>query len=386
MPKQFDREINRKKSDSIKWNLYDPDILPMWVADMDFSAPQPVIQALQSRVEHGVFGYAGDPAELRKVIIDRFAEKYRWAIKPEDIIFTPGVVVGFNIAAHAVSQPDGEILIQPPVYPPFFKAGSYADLKTIENPLVQDVNGYYGIDFDDFEQKITGNTRMFLLCNPHNPVGRVFRRDELERMAAICLRHNVIICSDEIHGDLIFKGQQHIPLGSINPEIAKRTITLMAPSKTFNIAGLDCSFAVIPDKEIREQYLKAMKGITGNTNMLGITAALAAYQAGTPWLEDLMIYLQDNRDHLKRTLDAEMPEIKMVSPEGTYLAWLDCRQAGLNESPYDFFLKNARIAFNNGDAFGTGGKGFVRMNFGCTRATLNEALNRMKSALQRSKD
>jgi cystathionine beta-lyase len=241
------------------------------------------------------------------------------------------------------------------------------------------------VDYEDFERKISANTRMFLLCNPHNPVGRVFRRDELERMAEICLRHNVLICSDEIHGDLIFQGNQHIPLGSISPEIARKTITLMAPSKTFNIAGLDCSFAVIPDKEVREQYLKAMKGITGNTNMLGITAAIAAYQSGTPWLEDLMIYLQENRDHLKRTLAAEMPGIKMVSPEGTYLAWLDCRQAGLTESPYDFFLKNARIAFNNGDMFGTGGKGFVRMNFGCTRSTLNEALNRMKSALEKLK-
>jgi cystathionine beta-lyase len=386
MPKQFDREIDRRKSDSIKWNLYDSDVLPMWVADMDFSAPNPVIQALQSRVEHGVFGYAGDPAELRAVIVTRFADKYHWEIKPDDIVFTPGVVVGFNIAAHSVSQPGGEILIQPPVYPPFFKTGSYADLKTVENPLIQDESGNYGIDFDDFEKKFTGSTRMFLLCNPHNPVGRVFRQEELERMAEICLRKNVLICSDEIHGDLIFQGHRHIPLGSLSPEIAKHTITLMAPSKTFNIAGLDCSFAVIPNKEIREQYLNAMKGITGNTNMLGITAALAAYQAGTPWLEDLMVYLQDNRDHLKRTIDKEMPGIKMVSPEGTYLAWLDCRQAGITESPYDFFLKNARIAFNNGDAFGTGGKGFVRLNFGCTKATLNEALSRMKTALQKLND
>jgi cystathionine beta-lyase len=386
MPKQFDREIDRRKSDSIKWNLYDSDVLPMWVADMDYAAPQPVIQALQTRVEHGVFGYAGDPSELRSVIVTRFKDKYHWEIKPEDIVYTPGVVVGFNISAHSVSQPDGEILIQPPVYPPFFKAGYYAGLKTVENPLIQDEHGYYGIDFDDFEKKITGNTRMFLLCNPHNPVGRVFRQDELERMAEICMQNNVLICSDEIHGDLIFQGHRHIPLGSLSPEIANRTITLMAPSKTFNIAGLDCSFAVIPNKEIREQYLNAMKGITGNTNMLGITAAQAAYQAGTPWLEDLMVYLQDNRDHLKRTIDKEIPGIKMVSPEGTYLAWLDCRQAGIKESPYDFFLKNAGIAFNNGDAFGTGGKGFVRLNFGCTKATLNEALNRMKTALQKLKD
>jgi cystathionine beta-lyase len=382
MPKIFDREIDRRKSDSIKWNLYDSDILPMWVADMDFAAPPPVIQALHDRVEHGVFGYAGDSVELRKVIVNRFADRYQWTIKPEDIIFTPGVVVGFNIAGHTVSSEGGEVLIQPPVYPPFFKTGAYAGLKIVENPLIQDENGYYGIDFADFEQKISNNTRLFLLCNPHNPVGRVFRRDELERMTEVCLRKNVVICSDEIHGDLIFQGNTHIPLGSIDTAIAQNTITLMAPSKTFNIAGLDCSFAVIPNKDLRDRYLAAMKGITGNTNMLGITAAVAAYQNGNPWLEDLMIYLQENRDFLKATLDREMPEIRMVNPEGTYLAWLDCRHAGLTENPYDFFLKKAKIAFNNGDSFGTGGKGFVRINFGCTKAVLNEALERMKTALK----
>lgn len=381
MPKIFDREINRRKSDSIKWNLYEADVLPMWVADMDFAAPPPVIQALRDRVEHGIFGYAGDPLELRKVIVKRFADRYQWDIKPEDIVFTPGVVVGFNLAGQTVSSGGGEVLIQPPVYPPFFKTGAYAGLKIVENPLVQDENGYYGVDFTDFEQKITEDTRLFLLCNPHNPVGRVFRRDELERMTEICLRKNVVICSDEIHGDLIFPGHMHIPLGSIDPDIAQNTITLMAPSKTFNIAGLDCSFAVIPNKDLRDRYLAAMKGITGNTNMLGITAALAAYQSGNPWMEDLLIYLQENRDFLQSTLDREMPEIHMVTPEGTYLAWLDCRRAGLTENPYDYFLKKAKIAFNNGESFGTGGKGFVRMNFGCTKAILNEALERMKTAL-----
>lgn len=381
MPKLFDRIIDRRNSDSIKWNLYDDDVLPMWVADMDFAAPVPVIQALKERVEHGVFGYAGDPKELRKVIVSRFDELYQWSIKPDDIVFTPGVVVGFNIAGHSVAVPEGEVLIQPPVYPPFFKTAGFAGMKTAENPLIQNEDGSYGINFGDFEEKVNKKTRMFLLCNPHNPVGRVFHRDELERMAEICLRNNVLICSDEIHGDLVFQGNRHIPLGSLNPEIADRTITLMAPSKTFNIAGLDCSFAVIPNKEIRENYISAMKGITGNTNMLGISAALAAYQNGTPWLEDLMIYLKENRDYLKTTLDREIPEIKMTVPEGTYLAWLDCRNAGLPDTPYDFFLRKAKVAFNSGESFGTGGKGFVRLNFGCTRATLNEVLDRMKKAL-----
>jgi cystathionine beta-lyase len=382
MTTNFDRYIDRRNSDCIKWNLYDVDVLPMWVADMDYSAPATVLQALQERVEHGVFGYAGDPIALRKIIVSRMADMYQWDIKTEDIVFTPGVVVGFNIAVQAMAAPKGSVLLQPPVYPPFLKSPEYAGLTIQENPLVQDEKGYYGVDFEDFDRQITNDTRLFLLCNPHNPVGRVFRKEELEKMAEICLRKNVPICSDEIHGDLIFSGYRHIPLASLNPEIAKNTITLMAPSKTFNIAGLDCSFAIIQNKELREKYQQTTRGITGGVNLLGVTAALAAYQSGTLWLEDLMIYLQENRDFLKETIDREMPQIRMTVPEGTYLAWLDCRQAGLPESPYDFFLKKAKIAFNKGDAFGTGGKGFVRMNFGCTKATLNEALSRMISALQ----
>lgn len=383
MPKNFDQVIDRRNSDSIKWNLYDNDILPMWVADMDFVSPPGVMQALHSRIEHGVFGYSGDPKEFRTLVVNRLAEKYAWIIKPEDIVFTPGVVVGFNIAAHAVADNEGAVLIQPPVYPPFFKAAGYAGLTTLDNPLIQDENGTYGIDFEDFEQKAALNTRLFLLCNPHNPVGRVFSQGELEQMAEICLKNNVVVCSDEIHCDLVYNGYTHIPLASINPEIAQQTITLMAPSKTYNIAGLDCSFAIIQNKDLRDQYIKAMRGITGNINMLGITAAMAAYQSGQPWLEDLLIYLEGNRDFLKNTLEREMPQIRMINPEGTYLAWLDCRYAGLIENPYDFFLKKALIAFNNGESFGIQGKGFVRMNFGCTRAMLNEALERMKTALEK---
>jgi cystathionine beta-lyase len=386
MPKNFDQFIDRRNSDSIKWNLYDSDVLPMWVADMDYSAPPVVLQALHDRVEHGVFGYACDPVALRKVIVNRLADKYEWDIKPEDIVFTPGVVVGFNIAVQAVAVPNGSILIQPPVYPPFLKSPEYAGLTIQENPLVQDENGYYGIDFDDFDRQITEDTRLFLLCNPHNPVGRVFRKNELERMAEICLKKNIPICSDEIHGDLVFQEYQHIPLASLNPEIAENTITLLAPSKTFNIAGLDCSFAVIQNRDLREKYQQTTRGITGGVNLLGVTAALAAYKSGSSWLEDLMDYLRENRDLLKETIDREMPQIRMNEPEGTYLAWLDCRNAGMKENPYDFFLKKAKIAFNKGDSFGTGGKGFVRMNFSCSKSTLNEALDRMKSALREISD
>ncbi|MEI8131751.1 MAG: PatB family C-S lyase [Leptolinea sp.] len=383
MPNNFDNFIDRRNSDCIKWNLFETDVLPMWVADLDYAAPPEVIQALHDRVNHGVFGYAGDPVALRKVIVNRLAEMYQWEIEPQDIIFTPGVVVGFNIAVQTVAVPNGSVLIQPPVYPQFMKSPEYAGLTIHENPLVQDENGYYRIDFDDFERQITKDTRIFLLCNPHNPVGRVFRREELENMAEICLKKDIPICSDEIHCDLVFPGYQHIPLASLNLEIAQNTITLMAPSKTFNIAGLDCSFAIIQSKDLREKYQNATRGITGGVNIMGVTAALAAFQSGKPWLQDLMTYLQGNRDYLKTTIDREMPQIRMTVPEGTYLAWLDCRQAGLPENVSDFFFKNAKIAFFKGETFGPGGEGYVRMNFGCTRANLDEAINRMRSALQK---
>ncbi|TFG66742.1 MAG: aminotransferase class I/II-fold pyridoxal phosphate-dependent enzyme, partial [Anaerolineales bacterium] len=236
-------------------------------------------------------------------------------------------------------------------------------------------------DFDNFEDQLQRNTKMFLLCNPQNPVGRVYRRDELEQLAALCLRHNVIICSDEIHGDLVFQGHRHIPIGSIDSEISARSITLHAPSKTFNIAGLKCAFAVIPDRELRRQFTHNLGVRLGSANSLGFTAALAAYQAGEKWLDELLMHLENNRDILFEFIQNFMPGIRTTHPEGTYLAWLDCSSLHLKPSPHQFFLDNARVALNDGSTFGPGGENFVRMNFGCTRSMLLEGLERMRSAL-----
>jgi cystathionine beta-lyase len=381
MPCDFDFLPDRRNSECAKWRQYDDDVLPMWVADMDFLSPEPVIRALRERIEHGVFGYPCEPDELRQVIIDHLANKYHWTVTAEEVLIMPGVVNGFNLASQAIAKPGEAVLIQTPVYPPFFGAQAHAGAISQQVELIRQENGAYTIDFEQFEQTITGQTRIFILCNPHNPVGRVFRADELEKMAEICLRHGVTICSDEIHCDLVFSGHTHIPIASLDAEIARNTITLMAPSKTYNIAGLSCSFAVIQNKDLRQTFLKAGRGLIGGVNILGQVAALAAFKEGQPWLDELLCYLQANRDFLYETVNQELPGISMGLPEATYLAWLDCRQSGIQGSPHDFFLENARVAMNKGDDFGPNGQGFVRMNFGCPRPMLVEALERMKKAL-----
>jgi cystathionine beta-lyase len=285
------------------------------------------------------------------------------------------------MAAQAFVGANGGLLIQPPVYMPFLRVANNVGGIDQEAPLTPHSDGYYTVDDDRFESAITDQTRMFLLCNPHNPVGRVFHRDELERMAAICLRHNLVICSDEIHGDLIFSGHQHVPVASIDPEIAQKTVTLMAPSKTFNIAGLSCSFAVIQNPTLRKQFEQGGLGMVHGVNLLGLVAAQAAYQHGQEWLDQMLAYLEENRNVLVRFVNEQLPGVKIFCPEGTYLAWLDCRNAGLGDKPAEFFHKTARVALNEGDAFGQQGAGFVRLNFGCPRSMLLEALERMKKAL-----
>ena len=383
MTYDFDCVIDRCGTQSTKWQYYGEDVLPMWVADMDFAAPEPVIAALRARVDHGVFGYEAHPQALVEVIVARLQQLYGWTVAPEAIVFLPGVVTAFNLAAQAFLEPGDGLLIQTPVYPPILRAAGTAGAETHGMELTRGADGRYRVDDDLFARTITERTRMFLLCNPHNPVGRVFREDELARMAELCLRHNLLICSDEIHGDLIFNGYRHIPIAALAPEIAARTITLMAPSKTFNVAGLHCSFAVIQDAALRRRYLAARRGIVDTVNLLGYTAALAAYQEGQPWLEAMVRYLEANRNFLVTFVAQRMPGVTVASPEGTYLAWLDCRGAGIDGNPHTFFLKEARVALNDGPTFGPGGEGFVRVNFGCPRALLEEGLERMRAALNR---
>jgi cysteine-S-conjugate beta-lyase len=388
----FDEVINRRDSESYKWREYPRDVLPLFVADMDFRSPEPVARALRAYIDEGIFGYprginTNDRVqvhELPNLVADRMARRYNWQIAPDDVIPIPGVVPGLNIACHSLrSNPDtarSSVLVQVPVYTPIFRAPANAGLKVVYSFFQREKDGACSIDWDSFRAGVAQGARLFILCNPHNPVGRVFSRDELERMAEICQAANITICSDEIHSDLLFDNHQHLPIASLDPEIARHTITLIAPSKTFNLAGLQCAFAIIPNAELRHQFRLANEGLVPWVNAMGMIAAEAAYRQGQPWLDELLPYLQANRDFLWEFVNRELPSIGMTKPEGTYLAWLDCRSLSLDNA-FEFFLKNARVALSDGRIFGPGGEGFVRLNFGCPRSTLEEALNRMKRAL-----
>jgi cystathionine beta-lyase len=275
--------------------------------------------------------------------------------------------------------------VQTPVYPPILGAPLHARLTRNEMQLTRLPDGRYEIDFDVLEQATTPRTRLFILCNPHNPVGRVFSRGELEHLADVCLRHRLIICSDEIHCDLLFAGNRHIPIASLHPEIAQRTMTLMAPSKTYNISGLQCALAIVQNPELRRQLKAARDGLIPRPNLFGYAAALAGFRHGQPWLDQVVRYLEANCGWLLEAVDALLPGVRMTRPEATYLAWMDCRQAGIPGNPYEFFLSRAKVALNDGTSFGAGGEGFVRLNFGCPRSILVEAISRMQAALDEVK-
>ena len=380
----FDRPLQRRGTDSEKWGAYGADVLPLWVADMDFAAPPAVLQALQERVAQGVFGYGGVTAELSVAICDRLWRLYRWQVSPEQLVFIPGLVTGLNVACRAASPPGGGVLAQTPVYPPFLTAPANQGLSLAIAELAVTSAGQwlrYTMDYEAFEAAIQPNTRLFMLCNPHNPVGRCFSREELSALAEICERRDLLICADEIHCDLLLEDSSHLPIATLSPETAARCITLMAPSKTFNVAGLYCGFAVIQNPSLRKQFLRAAQGIVPKVNVLGLTAALAAYQEGESWRAELLNYLTANRNFFSAYLREQLPMLRATVPEGTYLAWLDCGAAGIAGNPHEFFLRQAGVAFNDGHSFGRGGEGFVRLNFGCTRSTLAEALARMQTAL-----
>ncbi|BDU76854.1 MalY/PatB family protein [Mesoterricola sediminis] len=379
----------RRATDSLKWKAYAGDVIPLWVADMDFAAPEPVLDALRTRLDHGILGYtdlAGAPetgaADLREVIVARLARRYGWEVAPEALVFVPGVVTGLNLACHALGGPGDEAVVQPPVYTPFLHAPGTAGMARRDAPLARDGDGTWRMDLDAFEAALGPRTRAWLLCNPHNPVGRAWRRDELEAAAERCLRAGVPMVSDEIHCDLLFEGRTHVPLASLGPEVARRTITLMAPSKTFNIAGLTCSFAVIPDPDLRRAYLQARRGLVPWVNLLGVVAAEAAYRHGQPWLDTVMAELEANRAALAAAMGRDLPGLAMAAPEATYLAWIDCRGAGLGEDPAGFFQARAKVALIGGETFGDEGRGHVRLNFGCRGELLQEALARMGAALR----
>lgn len=383
MSYDFNQILDRRSTESSKWHKYGPDILPLWVADMDFRSPEPVIQALRERIEHGVFGYGRELPEFNACIVERMQHLYGWKIAPEAILPIPGVVPGFNVACKAMTVPGDGVLMQTPIYPPILRCPDNFQLRRDATQLVRQADGQYTIDFEALRAAITPRTRVFLLCNPHNPVGRVFSRDELSQMAEICLQQNMIICSDEIHSDLIFSGHQHTPIAALSPEVEARTITFIAPSKTYNLAGFKCAVAIIPDAQLRNQFMAARGDLVQPmVNIIGYLAALVAYRDGQPWLEEVLGYLEGNRNFVDDYVHSRFAGVTTAPPEGTYLSWLDCRQANLPQNdPYTFFLEKAKVALNDGITFGPGGTGFVRLNFGCPRPLLQQALQQMEAAL-----
>lgn len=378
-------ELDYRALNTTKWSFYDEDVTPLWIADMDFPSPVEVGQAIAERALQGCMTYRFDDAELREVLAARMARLYHWHITPDDVIFVPGLVATLFASTRIFGGADGGILMQPPIYPPFIYSPMVNQQPSVMATLVPVRDGariHYEIDFDALRASITPRTRVFMLCNPHNPVGRAYTRAELEQIAEISLEHNLTILSDEIHCDLILDDVPHIPIASIAPEVAARTMTMMAPSKTFNIAGLMLGFAIMPNEEMRKTYTSQTMGVLPHVNALALVGAKAAYQHGQTWLSEIRDYLRANRDYLVSFVENELPGVGVTCPEATYLAWLDFNTLGLPDNePQKFLLEKAHVALSAGKDFGKAGEGFARLNFACKRETLEASLMQIKQAL-----
>lgn len=384
----FDKIIPRENTDAIKYEVRkeyfgNPDLIPMWVADMDIETPSFIVDAMQQRLNHRIYGYTLRGKDFNDSICKWNLKRNQWEIKPEWISFSPGIVPAVNMLVMAFTEPGDKILVQTPVYFPFFSAVKNHRRELVTNSL--HVNGKeYTIDFETLEKQLASGVKMAILCSPHNPVARVWKKEELEAFAALCLKYNVLIISDEIHSDLIFPGHKHIPLSTLSEEIAQQTITCMAPSKTFNLAGLSTSFLVMPNKVHKRKYEKILDDVhVGAGNIFGNVALTAAYTHGGTWVDELMLYLDGTVNMMQEFFENELPQVKMVHPEGTYLVWLDFRS--LNLAPKEltkFLIHEAGVGFSDGVIFGEEGAGFQRINIGCPREVVKKALKRISIALK----
>jgi cystathionine beta-lyase len=375
----FDTPIDRRGTASLKWDRYGRrNVIPLWVADMDFESPPAVTEALRRRAEHGVYGYTHASDELEAAVQASLARDYSWEVPVPWLVWLPGLVSGLNVVCRAVGVPGDEVLTFTPVYPPFLTAPGFQQRSAVRVPLAQSAGGRWEMDLDLLEYSLTPSSRLLLLCSPHNPVGRVWSRDELGVLAELAVRHDLVVGSDEVHSGLVLdEDKRHIPLATLGDGIAARTITLMSPSKTFNVPGLGCSFAVISHAALRRDFCRAMEGIVPHVNLFGYAAALAAYEYGGPWHAALLEYLRGNRDLIERELGV-VPGLSVAHVEATYLAWIDARESGLPQPAKDF--ERAGVGLSDGAEFGA--PGFVRLNFGCSRTLLAEGLARMRAALE----
>lgn len=383
----FSVEIPRENTSAIKLDkrkavFGNENVIPMWVADMDFATPPFIVEKLQKRLQHPILGYTLQDGEYNNLIASWLKKRFNWNIDTSWLGFCPGIVAGLNHAVQAYTKPGDNVLIQTPVYHPFYHAIKQNGRNLLSNPL-ELVNGKYTINFHDFEEKLKMGVKLFVLCSPHNPVGRVWTKEELTKMANLCLKYNALIVSDEIHGDLVFNPNKHTPLASISPEIANKTITFGSASKTFNIAGLATAWLAISNPMLLKKYnLQAERNGTWHGNIFGFEATKAAYSdQGEEWLSQLLTYLWSNYNLVKNFLETELPKIKLIELEGTYLLWLDFREYNLpNDKLVELLVSKAEVGFNPGDMFGVEGSGFQRMNIACSTKTVQTVLDRLKSA------
>jgi cysteine-S-conjugate beta-lyase len=395
MKYDFDQECDRRNTNCAKWDsaqhiFGSDDVIPMWVADMDFPTAQPIVDALIKRAEHPYYGYTQPGPSINEAVMERMERKFNWKIHSEWIVFTPGVVPALNIAIRSLTRPGDEVIIQEPVYYPFFPAVTGSGCQIVNNGLKR-INNYYEMDFEDLESKFRPRMGMMptsrrikamVLCNPHNPVGRLWNREELTRMGTIAIKNGITVISDEIHCEILFKGYRHTPFASISEEFEQNCIVCMAPSKTFSLAGLEASTIIIPNKKLRHDFASTRAGILPGPNLFGYTALEAAYRFGDEWLEQVLDYLQGNLDFLLDTFAQKIPRIKVIPPQGTYLIWLDCNALGLNNLELRQFMREkAKVGLDDGFLFGESGSGFQRMNIACPRSILSEALTRIEQAV-----
>ena len=383
----FDQIIDRRNTNSVKIDALKEvfgadDLIPLWVADMEFLSPPEITDALKKRVEHGIFGYYTPDDAYFKSIINWLENRHSWTVDTPDVIFVPGVVKGFAFAIDAFTNVGDKIIIQPPVYPPFKTTSEGLNRKIVNNPLIYD-NGQYSMDFDNLREVAKTGCKMLILCNPQNPSGRIWSKDELSELAEICFDNQILVVSDEIHSDLVLPGNEHIPFATVSNKAAQNNITLMAPSKTFNIAGIVSSFAVVENEEIRKKYFNYLNARQlGDGTIFGYIAAEYAYEYGEEWLNQALEYIQENIDFVDDYLQKNIPQIKAVKPDASFLIWLDCRALNLSQPELEkLFIQKAKLALNSGTMFGKEGKGFMRLNVGCPRITLEKALDNLKKAV-----
>ena len=397
MKYDFDQLYDRNKTDCLKWDMMESifgsgELLPLWVADMDLPVAKPIIDALKKRAEHPFYGYTQPGSSVIKSVVERMKRKFNWDINPEWIVFTPGVVPALHVAVRSLTHPGDEVILQEPAYHPFFPVVINSGCKIINNGLKL-VNGRYEMDLKNLEEKFHPKTRPLngpgriktvIFCNPHNPVGRLWKRDEIIRMGEIVINNGAVVISDEIHCEILFKGHKHTPFASISKKFEQNCIVCMSPSKTFNLAGLEVSSIIIPNKKIRENFVNTRSGIVPNPNLFGYIAMEAAYKYGDEWLEQVLDYLQENLNYLKNYFLKNIPRIMVIDPEGTYLIWLDCRDLGMDNNVLRSFMReNAEVGLEDGFIFGESGSGFMRMNIACPRYILSEALKRIENAVNR---